>query len=99
MGVTLKSFFANTFVVKKNNSKYKLFGRRGSMYYERDPSRISLDYAAKTALSGVVSSIGARNNSKEIKRVQKEQQEKRDDELKLKKEQEKAAKKTSRQTQ
>ena len=69
------------------------------MYYERDPSRISLDYAAKTALSGVVSSIGARNNSKEIKRVQKEQQEKRDDELKLKKEQEKAAKKTSRQTQ
>ena len=96
MGVTLKSFFANTFVVKKNNSKYRLFGRRGSMFYERDPARISLDYAAKTALSGVVSSIGARNNSKEIKRIQKEEKQKRDDTLKLKKEQEKNAKKEAK---
>ena len=99
MGVTLKSFFANTFVVKKNNSKYRLFGRRGSMYYERDPSRISLDYAAKTALSGVVSSIGARNNSKEIKRVQKEEKQKRDTELKNQKDMQKAAKKTAKQSQ
>lgn len=96
MGKVLKTFFANTFVVKKNNSKYRLFGRRGSMYYERDPARISIDYAAKTALSGVVSSIGARNNRKEIKRIQKEDKQKRDIELKLKKEQQKAAKKAAK---
>lgn len=96
MGVTLKSFFANTFVVKKNNSKYRLLGRRGTMFYERDPARISLDYAAKTALSGVVSSIGARNNSKEIKRIQKEQKQMRDAELKQKKDQQKAAKKLAK---
>ena len=92
MGKVLKTFFANTFVVKKNNSKYKLLSRRGEMYYERDPARITLDYAAKTALTGVVSSIGARNNRKEIKQIKKENKELREHELKYKKEQEKSAK-------
>ena len=96
MGKVLKTFFANTFVVKKNNSKYKLLSRRGEMYYERDQARITLDYAAKTALTGVVSSIGARNNRKEIKQIKKDNKDQRDQELKLKKEEEKSAKKDTK---
>ena len=96
MGKVLKTFFANAFVVKKKNSRIKLLRRRGGMYYERDVSRVSIDYAAKTALSGVVSSIGAKSNAKEIKQITKENKAARDLEIKQQKELEKAAKKQSR---
>jgi len=96
MGNAIKTFFANAFVVKKNNSRIKLLGRRGEMYYERDKSRITLDYMAKTAISGVVSSIGAKNNRKEIKQINKNNKDARDLELKQQKELEKAVKKQSR---
>ena len=96
MGKVLKTFFANAFVVKKNNSRLKLLARRGGMYYERDPSRITLDYMAKTALSGVVSSIGAKSNRKQIKQIQKDNKAARDLELKQQKEATKAAKKKAR---
>ncbi len=99
MGNALKSFFANAFVVKKNNSRLKLIGRRGEMYYERDVSRITIDYAAKTAVSGVVSSIGAKNNRKEIKQINKNNKAARDLELKQQKEQNKIAKKKAKKEQ
>lgn len=96
MGNALKTFFANAFVVKKKNSRLKLLGRRGEMYYERDQSRITLDYMAKTAISGVVSSIGAKNNRKEIKQINKDNKAARDLELKHQKELQKADKKKAK---
>lgn len=96
MGKVLKTFFANAFVVKKNNSRIKFISRRGGMYYERDVSRITLDYVAKTALSGIVSSIGAKSNRKQIKQIQKDNKAARDLELKQQKELKKATKKKSR---
>ncbi len=82
MGKVIKTFFANAFVVKKNNPSFKVFPRDGAMYYERDPQKIIIDYVTKTALSGVVSSIGARNARKDIKRIQKESKKRKDEEKK-----------------
>jgi hypothetical protein len=82
MGKVMKTFFANAFVVKKNNPGFKFFPRDGAMYYERDPQKIIIDYVTKTALSGVVSSIGARNARKDIKKIQKESKKLKDDERK-----------------
>ena len=96
MGNALKSFFANAFVVKKKNSRIKLLGRRGEMYYERDASRVTIDYAAKTAISGLVSSIGAKNNRKQIKQINKNNKAARDLELKHQKEMDKEAKKKAK---
>ncbi len=96
MGKVIKTFFANAFVVKKNNSRIKFISRRGGMYYERDISRITLDYMAKTAISGVVSSIGAKSNNKQIKQITKDNKEARDLEMKREKELKKAAKKKAK---
>ena len=52
------------------------------MYYERDPQKIIIDYVTKTALSGVVSSIGARNARKDIKKMTKESKKQKDAERK-----------------
>jgi hypothetical protein len=82
MGKVVKTFFANAFVVKKNNPAFKFFPREGAMYYERDPQKIIIDYVTKTALSGVISSIGARNARKDIKRIQKESKKQKDAERK-----------------
>jgi hypothetical protein len=78
MGKVIKTFFANAFVVKKNNPTFKFFPRSGAMYFERDPQRIVIDYIAKTAMSGIVSSIGARNVRKDIKRIQNESKKEKD---------------------
>ena len=82
MGKVMKTFFANAFVVKKNNPGFKFFPRDGAMYYERDPQKIIIDYVTKTALSGVVSSIGARNARKDIKKMTKESKKQKDAERK-----------------
>jgi hypothetical protein len=92
MGKVMKTFFANAFVVKKNNPGFKFFPRDGAMYYERDPQKIIIDYVTKTALSGVVSSIGARNARKDIKKIQKESKKQKDAERK-------ALKKASRKSE
>ncbi len=82
MGKVLKTFFANTFVVKKNNPALKFFPREGAMYYERNPQKIIFDYITKTTLSGIVSSIGARNARKDIKRIQRESKKQKEAERK-----------------
>jgi len=76
MGPAFVTFFANTFVIKRNNRL--LVPRDGDIYAERDTARSVFNYLAKTALSGVVSSIGARNNRKDIKRLSKEAKEIKD---------------------
>jgi len=71
LGNVLGSFFANTFIIKSNNPR-NLFLRKGDIFYERDKKRAIFNYWTKTFLSGVVSSIGATNNKKKIKKMQEE---------------------------
>jgi hypothetical protein len=71
LGNVLGSFFANTFIIKSNNPR-NLFLRKGDIFFERDKKRAIFNYWTKTFLSGVVSSIGATNNKKKIKKMQEE---------------------------
>lgn len=68
LGAGFKTFFANTFIVNKRNPHF-LFVRQGDIYFERDEERSIINYWAKALLSGVVTSIGARNNKKEIRQL------------------------------
>jgi hypothetical protein len=69
-GSSLKSFFANTFVVDKKNP-HLFFVREGDIFYERDTNKGIFNYWAKSLLSGVVSSIGAHSSKKDIKELNK----------------------------
>ena len=80
LGPGLLSFFANTFVVKKNNPNARVFVRQGDMYYERDERKVVFDYLVKTALNGIISSIGASSNRKELKKIKKAGKKKQDEE-------------------
>jgi hypothetical protein len=71
MGNAIGSFFANTFIVRSNNPSIFLL-RNGDIYFERDASKSIFNYWSKSVLSGVISSIGAKNNKREIKRKNKE---------------------------
>lgn len=84
MGPALGSFFANTFIINRNNPRF-LFVRKGDIYWERDTTKSFFNYLAKTTLSGVVTSIGAKNNKKEIRQANKVAREKKDKEKKEKK--------------
>lgn len=76
-GASLKTFFANTFVVNTKNPHF-IFVRDGSIFHERDQSKSIFNYWGKALLSGVVSSIGAKNNKKEIKQQNEEIRQKYD---------------------
>lgn len=65
-GSSIKSFFANTFVVNTRNPHF-LFVRNGDIFHERDHNKSIFNYWAKSVLSGVISSIGAKNTRKEIR--------------------------------
>ncbi len=71
IGNVLGSFFANTFIIRTNNPRNFVF-RKGDIFYERDEKRAIFNYWTKTFLSGVVSSIGAANNKKKIRKMQKQ---------------------------
>lgn len=63
---SIASFFANTFVINSNNPA--MFDvKEGDIYFERDKSKAIFNYWAKSFLSGVVSSIGAKSHKKEVK--------------------------------
>ncbi len=68
-----KSFVANAFVIHTRNPHF-LFLRKGDIYAERKKNKEVFNYWANSILSGVVSSIGVRNNKKEIRRRNKESQ-------------------------
>ena len=61
-----KSFLANTFVIKKNNSS-----RTGQVFYIRNRDRSAINYYVKIIGSGVASSIGAKNNKKALRKYRK----------------------------
>jgi hypothetical protein len=65
---SFKSFFANAFIVHKKNPRF-LFVKKGDIYFERNEEKSIFSYWAKSILSGVVTSIGAGSNKKEIKEL------------------------------
>ncbi len=70
MGPVIGSFFANTFIINKNNPRL-LITKEGTIYFERNKYRSIFNYWSKIFFSGVVSSIGAKSNKKEIKKYEK----------------------------
>jgi len=61
------TFLANSFVVKKNNKS-----RTGNVFYIRDRDKSAINYLIKIAMSGMASSVGAKNNKKMIRRYKME---------------------------
>jgi hypothetical protein len=68
-----KTFVANAFVIHTKNPHF-LFLRKGDIYSERKLHKEVFNHWANSILSGVVSSIGVRNNKKEIKKLNKQSQ-------------------------
>jgi len=63
----LKTFIANSFVIKNENKK-----RKGIVYFPRLRDRSFINYYIKIALSGIASSIGAKKNRKILRKYRKE---------------------------
>lgn len=61
---SLASFFANTFVINSNNPRLFVL-KEGNIYFQRDKSKSIFNYWTKSLLSGIVSSIGVKDNKKE----------------------------------
>ncbi|MEP0987645.1 hypothetical protein [Ekhidna sp.] len=70
-GQGIKTFFANTFVVKNKNPSYLLFLRKGTIFEKRDTSRAIFNYWGKSLLSGAVSSIGVHKSDKAEKKFER----------------------------
>ena len=66
-GNSLLSFFANR-LVKSNNPSF-LRKRQGIIFFERDREKAIFNFWAKSILSGVISSVGVRNNRKHLKHL------------------------------
>ncbi len=71
MGPAITTFFANTFVLRKNNNKPILL-RKGDIFFERDKSKTIFNYWSKIFFSGIVSSVGAKSHKKDLKKLQKD---------------------------
>ncbi|MGL1888120.1 MAG: hypothetical protein OCD76_16510, partial [Reichenbachiella sp.] len=67
----VKTFFANTFVVKSKNPSFVVL-RSGKIFQTRDSSRAIFHYWAQSLLSGAVSSIGIHKSDKAEKKYGKE---------------------------
>ena len=72
----IKTFFANTFVVKRRNPNF-IFLRPGNIFLQRDPSRAIFHYWGKALLSGAVSSVGINKSRKAEKKFGKKGEEKK----------------------
>ncbi|WP_221406763.1 hypothetical protein [Ekhidna lutea] len=70
-GQGIKTFFANTFVVKNKNPSYLVFLRKGTIFQRRDSSRAIFNYWGKSLLSGAVSSIGVHKSDKAEKKFER----------------------------
>jgi len=63
----LKTFVANSFVIRNKNKS-----RRGRIFFLRNRERSFINYIVKITMSGVASSVGAKNNRKILRRYKKE---------------------------
>ncbi len=68
----LLTFAANTFIIKRNN-----LNRKGNVFFIRNRDRSAINYLIQIAISGMASSVGAKNNRRMIKRYRKELEERR----------------------
>jgi len=75
VGNALGSFFANSFFIKTNNPNL-ISVRKGEIFFERYKYKSIFNYWVKIFLSGVVTSIGAKSNKKQIKKLQDAQMKK-----------------------
>jgi hypothetical protein len=64
------TFFANTFVVSQKNPQL-FVTKTGDIFLVRDEKRDIFNYWGKALLSGVISSVGAKNNKKVEKKYNK----------------------------
>lgn len=67
LGNSLLTFWANR-LVKSNNPSF-LRKRKGVIYFERNPNRAIFHYWSRALLSGIVSSVGVKNNRKQLKKL------------------------------
>jgi hypothetical protein len=63
----LKNFIANTFVIRRNNHT-----RTGAVFFIRQRDRSAINYLIKITISGMASSVGAKNNKKMLRRYAQE---------------------------
>lgn len=67
LGNSVLSFWANRLVRSNNPS---LFSRKqGLIYYERNKNRAIFNFWSRAFLSGIISSVGVRNNKKRLRRL------------------------------
>lgn len=66
----LLTFAANTFFIKRNNSS-----RTGNVFFIRIRDKSAINYLIQIAISGMASSVGAKNNKRMIRRYRKELEE------------------------
>ncbi len=67
LGNSLLTFWANR-LVKSNNPSF-LRKREGVIYFERNPNRAIFHYWSRALLSGIVSSVGVKNNRRQLKQL------------------------------
>lgn len=65
----LLSLLANTFLIRRSNSRFFLFHKEGKIYARRDPARSVFNHWAKALLSGVRSSITHGQPKKEARQL------------------------------
>lgn len=61
------TFLANNFIIKKDNHS-----RTGVIFFERVRNKSTMNYLVKITISGIASSIGAKNNKKLVRNYKKE---------------------------
>jgi len=63
----LKTFLANSFLIKNKN-----VSRTGEVFFIRKRDRSAINYLVKIAMSGMASSVGAKSNRKMMRKYKKE---------------------------
>jgi hypothetical protein len=67
-GEGFSSFIANTFVVRRNNPNFLGSVRKGEIYFSRDINKSFFNFLAKSALSGISSTIRGGSEERREKR-------------------------------
>ena len=65
----LLTYIANNILLKRNNSS-----RTGVVYFPRIREKSIFNFLIKTTMSGVASSVGAKNNKKYLKQYRRERE-------------------------
>ncbi len=67
LGNSILSFWANRLV--RSNNPSLLSKRQGLIYYERNKNRAIFNFWSRAFLSGVISSVGVKNNKKRLRKL------------------------------